>query len=169
MKKYALLLFFISTGIFSQNKKTLEKMALRDATATTQASIDRNLNVILKYTHPKIYETYGQSQLMDLMNEIYRTMDAEKIKIISSNVDEISDVKQEKQEFRCLAKTTTEIDFNGKAIILKSSLFGFYNRKKNQWHFVESNKLLSDPETRKIFPKFKTNIEIPMDKHIVDN
>jgi len=169
MKNYAIILFFISGSIFSQNIKALEKSALQDAEAATQAAVDRNLSTILKYTHPKIHKVYGQSELMDTMNEIFKTMDAQNIKILTSKVDEISDIKQENKEFHCLAKTTTEMNFNGRPITLKSSLFGFYNKKKSQWHFVESNKLLEDPETQKIFPKFKTEIKIPEDEHITDN
>jgi len=169
MKIYTFLLLFISGSIFSQNIKTLEKHAMRDAKATTQASIDRNLSTILKYTHPKIQKTYGEKKLMEAMDEIFRTMDAQKIKILSSKVDEITDIKKEKKQYHCLVKTITEMDFNGRSITLKSSLFGFYDSKKSQWNFVESNKLLDDPETIKIFPKFSTEIEIPADEHIANN
>jgi len=169
MKTYTIILFFISGSIFSQNTEALKKSALKDAETATQAALDRNLSTILKYTHPKIHKTYGQSELMDTMNEIFKTMDAQNIKILSSKINEVSDVKQENNEFRCLVKTTTEMDFNGRAITLKGSLFGFYNDKKSQWYFVESNKLLDDPETQKIFSKFKTAIEIPQDEHITDN
>ncbi len=169
MKNYLIILLFISGSVFSQNIKTLKKQAARDAKATSQASIDRNLSTILKYTHPKVYKAYGEKQLMDTMDEIFRTMDAQKIKIVSSKVNEVTDVRKENREYRCLVKTTTEMDFNGRLVTLKSSLFGFYNDKKDQWYFVESNKLLDDPETKKLFPRFRTDIEIPLDEHIADN
>ncbi|MBP2833829.1 hypothetical protein J8281_16660 [Aquimarina sp. U1-2] len=169
MKKYVIILFFISGTIFSQNIKTLKKQAERDAKATSQASIDRNLSTILKYTHPKVYKAYGEQQLMETMNDIFRTMDAQKIKIVNATVDEVTDVKKENKEYRCLVTTTTEMDFSGRLVTLKSSLFGFYNNKKEQWYFVESNKLLDDPETKKLFPKFKTDIDIPLDEHIAEN
>ncbi len=169
MKNYLIILLFVSGSIFSQSTKTLKKQAQRDAEATTQASIDRNLSTILKYTHPKVHKAYGEKQLMETMDEIFRTMDAQKIKIVSSKVDEITDVRKENKEYRCLAKTTTQMDFNGRSVVIKSSLFGFYNNKKEQWYFVESNKLLDDPDTQKLFPRFKTDIEIPVDEHIADN
>jgi len=169
MKNYIVILFFISGSVFSQNLKTIEKFALRDAKAATKAAVDRNLKTILKHTHPKIYKTFGQRQLTDTMKEIFDTMDAKNIKILISKVDEISDIKQENKEFHCLARITTEMDFNGNLITLKSSLFGFYNNKKSLWCFVESNKLLEDPDTQKLFPKFKTEIKIPLDQYIPNN
>ncbi|GAA4279551.1 hypothetical protein [Aquimarina mytili] len=169
MKNYLLLLLFISGSVFSQNIDTLKKYALRDAKATSQASIDRNLSTMLKYTHPSIFKKYGERKLMDTMDEIFRTMDAQNIKIISSEIDEVADIKKEGKEYRSLVKNTIKMSFSGRSVTLKSSLFGFYDKKKEQWYFVESNKLLDDPETKEIFPKFKTDIEIPLDEHIADN
>ncbi|MEW7289568.1 hypothetical protein [Aquimarina sp. 2304DJ70-9] len=169
MKNYLLLLLFISGSVFSQNIDTLKEFALRDAKATSQASIDRNLSTILKYTHPSIFKEYGEKELMDTMDEIFRTMDAQNIKIISSEVDEVTDIKKESKEYRCLVKNTIKMSFSGRPVTLKSSLFGFYDKRKEQWYFVESNKLLDDPQTKQIFPKFDTEIEIPLDEHIADN
>ncbi len=169
MKHYIIIFLFVTGSVFSQNIDTLKEFALRDAKATSQASLDRNLSNILKHTHPKILKTYGQENLMETMDEIFKTMDAQKIKIVSSEADEITDIKKENNEYRCLVKNTIKMDFNGRFVTLKSSLFGFYDKKKSQWYFVESNKLLDDPETKKLFPRFKTDIEIPLDEHIADN
>lgn len=169
MKNFLFIFLLVSGSIFSQNIDTLKEFALRDAKATSQASINRNLSTILKYTHPEVYKAYGEKQLMDTMNEIFRTMDAQKIKIISSDIDEVTEIKKENREYRCLVKNTVRMDFNGRYITLKSSLFGFYNKKKSQWYFVESNKLLDDPQTKELFPNFRTDIEIPTDEHIADN
>lgn len=169
MKNLILALLLIHGSIYSQSESTLKEFALRDAKATSQASIDRNLSTILKYTHPEVYEAYGEKQLTEAMNEIFRTMDAQKIKIISSEIDEVSEIKKEGKEYRCLVKNTIKMDFSGRQVTLKSSLFGFYNKKRSQWYFVESNKLIDDPETKKLFPDFRTDIEIPLDEHIADN
>lgn len=169
MKNLILLLLLIYGSIYSQDESTLKEFALRDAKATSQASIDRNLSTILKYTHPQVYDAYGEKQLMDTMNEIFRTMDAQKIKILSSEIDEVSEIKKEGKEYRCLVKNTIKMDFNGRQVTLKSSLFGFYNKKRSHWYFVESNKLIDDPEIKKLFPDFRTDIEIPLDEHIADN
>ncbi|MCK8523689.1 hypothetical protein M0D21_19050 [Aquimarina sp. D1M17] len=169
MKNYFLILLLVSGTVFSQNLKTLEKEALRDAEATSKASIDRNLSTILKYTHPNIFNAYGEEKLMETMDEIFRTMDAQNIKIKSSTVNEVTEVKKEGKEYRCLVKNTVIMDFSGRTVTLKSSLFGFYDKKKSQWYFVESNKLLDDPQTKDLFPNFKTDIEIPLDEHIADN
>ncbi len=169
MKNYLIAFLLVTGSLFSQNVDQLKETALRDAKATSQASIDRNLSTILKHTHPKISKAYGEKKLMDTMDEIFRTMDAQKIKILSSKIDEVTDIKKERKEYRCLVKNTILMDFNGRPITLKSSLFGFYNKKKSKWYFVESNKLLDDPDTQKLFPNFKTDIEIPLDEHIAEN
>ncbi|TPN87839.1 hypothetical protein [Aquimarina algicola] len=169
MRNYLIIFLFITGSIFSQNIDALKKQALKDARATSQASIDRNLSNILKYTHPKIIKKYGEEELMSAMDEIFRTMDAQNITIKNSVVEEVTDIKKENKEYRCLVKNTVNMDFNGRTIIIKSSLFGFYDKKKKQWHFVESNKLLDDPETKDIFKDFKTDIEIPIDEQIADN
>ena len=169
MKNYLVILLLVSGNIFSQNLNTLKKHAIRDAKATIQASVDRNLSNILQHTHPKINKAYGEEKLMDAMNDIFRTMDAQNIKIVSYNIDEVTDLRKENREYRCLVKNTTSMDFNGRSVTFKSSLFGFYDKKKSKWYFVESNKLLDDPETKKLFPNFKTDIEIPYDEQIADN
>ncbi len=169
MKNYLLIFLFITGSVFSQSLEKLKDYAMRDAKSTSEASINRNLSTILKHTHPKVYEAYGEEKLMETMDEIYRTMDAQKIKILSSNIDEVTDIKKEGKEYRCLVKNTIKMDFSGRAVTLKSSLFGFYNKRKEQWYFVESNKLLDDPQTKELFPNFKTDIEIPLDEHIAEN
>ncbi len=169
MKNYLIIFLFISGSVFSQSINELKKTATRDAQATVQASVDRNLSTILKYTHPTVFKAYGEQKLMETMDEIFRTMDAQKIKIKDFKIDEVTEVKKEGNQYRSLVKNTINMDFNGRSVTLKSSLFGFYNKKKAQWYFVESNKLLDDPDTKKLFPKFKTDIEIPLDEHIADD
>ncbi|MDH7446317.1 hypothetical protein [Aquimarina sp. 2201CG14-23] len=169
MKNYLLILLFVSGSIFSQNISKLEKFALRDAKAVSEASLKKDVSTILKYTHPKISKKYGQQELKDAIEQVFRTMTAQKIKIVSSEIDEVADIKKEKKEYRCLVTNTIKMDFNGRFVTLKSSLFGFYDKKKEHWYFVESNKLLNDDETKKIFSNFKTEIQIPEDEQIADN
>ncbi|GAA4109505.1 hypothetical protein GCM10022393_06130 [Aquimarina addita] len=169
MKKYILLLFLVSGSAFSQNINGLKKSALKDAKALSEASMEKDVNTIVKYTHPKIAKKYNEKQLREGIEEVYRTMSAQKIKIISSKVDKLADIRKEGKEYRCLVTNTIKMDFNGRKVTLKSSLFGFYNKKEDQWHFIESDKLLNDPETKDIFSDFKTEIDIPQDEHISEN
>ncbi len=169
MNKYLVILFFISGSIFSQNINTLKEYALRDAKLVCEASMKKDYNTILKFTHPLILKKYGEKQLKQLTEDIFKTMSAQKIKIINSAVDELTDIRKEKKEYRCLIKNTIRMDFNGRKVTLKSSLFGFYDKKREHWYFIESNKLLDDPETKELFPSFKTEIEIPIDEQISEN
>ncbi|MBQ4820040.1 NTF2-like N-terminal transpeptidase domain-containing protein [Aquimarina sp. MMG016] len=169
MKNYLLILLLVSGSIFSQNVKELKKSALRDAKAISNASIKEDYETLIKHTHPNIIKEYGDRQLKAAIEDLYRGWKAQKIKIVSSKVDEIADIKKEKREYRCLVKNTVRMNFNGRKVTLKSSLFGFYDKKKELWYFVESDKLLNDDETQKIFKNFKTEIQIPEDEHIPEN
>ncbi len=169
MKTFFFLLLFISGSVFSQSIDDLKKSALKDAQALSEASINQDTKTILTYTHPKISKKYSKKKLTEIMEDIFKTMEAQKIKIVSSEINEIAEIKNENNEYRCLAKNTIKMDFNGKLITLKSSLFGFYNDKKAQWYFVESSKLLEDPETKELFVNFKTAIEIPQDEKVANN
>ncbi|MFD2563518.1 hypothetical protein [Aquimarina rubra] len=169
MKNYLLIFLLVSGSVFSQNLNKLKKQALRDAKIVSEASLKKDVNTLLEYTHPKISKKYGQEQLKNDIDQVFKTMTAQKIKIISSEIDEVTDIKKEKKEYRCLVKNTIKMDFNGRFITLKSSLFGFYDKKKEKWYFIESNKLLDDEETQKIFRNFETEIEIPQDEQIADN
>ena len=170
MKNYSLtLLILVSSICSSQSLRKLEKSALRDAEVVSHASLQRDYNLILKHTHPKIVETYGKDDLISAMEDIYRTMNAQQIKILSSEVDDVTEVIEENDEYRCLVKNTIRMDFNGRKITLKSSLFGFYDQKKERWYFVESNKLLNDDDTQRLFPDFKTEIKIPADEQIAED
>ncbi len=169
MKNYLIIFLLVSGSVFSQNMNELKKSALRDAKATSEASIKKDAVTLLNYTHPNISEKFGKRQLKATIEDVFRTMQAQKIKIVSSEVNEVTEVKKEDKEYRCLVKNTIKMDFNGRFITLKSSLFGFYDKKIQQWYFVESNKLLDDPDTKALFPNFKTEIEIPLDEHIAEN
>ncbi len=169
MKNYVIIFLLISGSVFSQNIDTLKKYALRDAKATLEASLKKDPVALLTYTHPKILKKFGEKQMLETMQDIFRTMTAQKIKIVSSKVDEVTEIKKENREFHCLVKNTIQMDFNGRSVLIKSSLFGFYDKKISQWYFVESNKLSDDPETKALFPKFETEIEIPLDEHISGN
>ncbi|WP_298546912.1 hypothetical protein [uncultured Aquimarina sp.] len=169
MKNYLIIFLLVSGSIFSQNINKLKKQAIRDAKIVSEASVKKDVNTLLEYTHPKISKKYGEEQLRNDIDQVFKTMTAQKIKIVSSKINKLIEIKKEKKEYRCLVKNTIKMDFNGRAITLKSSLFGFYDKKKEKWYFIESNKLLDDPETQKIFKNFETEIEIPQDEQIADN
>ncbi|MBW1297560.1 hypothetical protein [Aquimarina litoralis] len=168
MKNYLLIFLLISGSVFSQNISKLKKQALRDAKIVSEASVQKDVNTLLEHTHPKISKKVGDDQLRKELEDTFRTMSAQKIKIISSEVDEVVDIRKEKKEYRCLVKNTILMDYNGRNVKFKSSLFGFYNKKKEKWYFVDANKLLDDEDTKKVFRNFNTDIEIPQDEQIAD-
>lgn len=168
MKNYLLLFLLISGSAFSQSISKLEKLALRDAKIVSEASVQKDVNTLLLHTHPKISKKIGNEQLKQELEDTFRAMSAQKIKIVRSQVDEVTDIRKEKKEYRCLVKNTIEMDYNGRTVIFKSSLFGFYNKKKEKWYFIDANKLLDDEDTKKVFRNFDTDIEIPEDEQIAD-
>jgi len=167
-KNFLLLLLLVSGSIFSQSLNKLKKQALRDAKVYAKASKNQDINTLIDYTHPKIFKKYGREQLENDFDQEFRTMTAQKIKVVSSKIEEITEIRKEKKQYHCLAQNTIKMDFNGRRVIFKSSLFGFYDKKKQSWYFIESNKLFDDPKLTSIFRNFKTNIEIPQDEQIAD-
>ncbi len=168
-KNFLLILFIVSSTLFSQSEGKLKKYAIRDAELLSKASLNEDFNTILKFTHPKIYDKLGKKQLLTVMEDMYKTMAAQKIKITSSEIEKVTEIKKENKEYRCLVRNIIKMNFNGRKVTLKSSLFGFYNNKEDFWYFVESNKLLNDPDTKELFPDFKTEIVIPEDEQISDD
>jgi len=169
MKNYLFIFLLLSTSLFSQDIDILKELALKDAKVLSNASVTHHISDVLKYTHPKITKQYGQAQLKSDIEKVFKTMSEQKIKIVSSEINELTEIKKEKKEYHCLIKNTIKIDFNGQFMTLKSSLFGFYDKKINQWYFIESNKLINDPDTKAIFKGFSTEITIPADEQIAHN
>ncbi|WP_130285182.1 hypothetical protein [Aquimarina brevivitae] len=149
--------------------RKLKKSAKNDAEVFTQATIQRDYNLILKHSHPKIVNAFGKDEMISSMEDTYRTMSAQKISILESEIEEVSDIQEENNEYRSLIKTTTLMDYNGRKVTLKSSLFGFYDQENEIWYFIESNKLLNDTDTQSLFPNFKTAISIPADEQIAED
>lgn len=169
MKKTALLFLFISCSVFSQNINKLKKSALQQAKEFSEASLEQNYDGILNYTHPKLIKKFGKEKLRTDIEDVFRTMNAQKIKILESKVNEVADIKKEGKEIRCLVLNTQKMSFSGRKVTRKSSLFGFYDKQKEQWYFIEAQELLSNDDIRSAFGSFKTEISIPADEHISDN
>lgn len=166
MKRFLLIAFLVSGSLFSQNIKDLKKSAIRDAKVVSEASIKQDTRTLIKYTHPKIIQKHGKLKTMEIIDDVFGMMGAQNIKILSSKINEIGEIKKEKGEYRCLVTNTIKMDLNGRKVTVNSSLFGFYNKQTKIWSFIESSKLFNDPETQEIFPDFKTSIIIPEDEYI---
>lgn len=169
MIRIFIILMLASSNLFSQNIEELENLVKKNAEETSQAVLKEDKKTMLKYTHPSIVSKYGEKELSKTMGEVFDAMKIQKIKIVSSEITEIGKILKENEEYHCLVKNDVLMDFAGQKVKIKTSLFGFYKQDKKQWYFIESNKLVSDEETKKLFPNFKTEITIPKDEQIVVN
>lgn len=166
MKRFLLVILLISGSLYSQNIKDLKKTALRDSKIVSAASLKQDTRTLIKYTHPKIVKKYGKLKTMEAIDDVFGMMGAQNISILDSKIKEVGEIKRESGQYRCLVTNEIKMDLNGRNFIVKSSLFGFYDKGKEQWYFIEGTKLLNDPDTLSIFPNFKTSIEIPEDEYI---
>ena len=166
MKRLLLLTLIITFNVNGQSIRDLKKTALRDAKIVSNASLKEDTPTLLKFTHPEIIKKYGRVKTMEIIDDVFGMMKAQNIYILSSNVNTVDNIVKEKGEYRCIVSNTIKMDLNGREMTVKSSLFGFYNKKQQSWSFIESSKLLNDPETMEIFPNFKTAIDIPDDEYI---
>lgn len=172
MKKIFLLFLLVSTTLAAQTEEELKAMAIKDAKATSQATLDMDYKGIIKYTHPNIINAMGGSEKMEeiLKQSFSGMLEEAGISIDKSDIGELLAIKKEEGEYRCLIENSIVMTLRvqKKRISKKSTLFGFYNETNKQWTFVEANKL-GKGGSEQFFPNFKTSIEIPEDQQTIED
>ena len=170
MRFLTLILCCIGQLIFGQqDNESLKDLAKEQAQLVLNATIDQDYKTILQYTHPLIVEKSGKNKLRNVIKEIFTAMQASQISITESEVIEVSNVIKEQNEQRCLVKNKIKMNLPNQKIIVQSSMIGFYQTNPDQWVFIEAAKLNNDPETKLLFPNFKTGLSIPEDTQTIVN
>ena len=167
MKKIILIVFFGLTAntFFAQSEAEIEEMALRDALIAANATLEMDFKTVLKYTHPTILEKSGGEEVMlKSISEMFETLKKDQGFIFEkSEVLGVSNLTQEDGEYRCLVENKNQMVVADTRIFSKSYLFGFYDKAKKQWYFLEAEKLKNQALIDTFFPGFKTEIIIPND------
>ncbi|NER14209.1 hypothetical protein GWK08_12215 [Leptobacterium flavescens] len=166
MKKITLLLLFLAVSFATaQTTKELEESALRDAKAAADATLKFDFENVLKYTHPKIIEASGgKDALINVLESTFATMKSQGFVFEKAEVNGVSNVVFEQDEYRCIIEGYNQMKLDGKRISSKSYLFGFYNKEQKHWYFLEAARLKNAQLVSVLLPDFKTDIEIPEDE-----
>ncbi len=147
-----------------QDQESLKKQALIDAKLTAKATLENDLKTVLKYTHPNVIEASGGIDvLLPLLEDTFKKMKEEGFIFKKADIDFVSDIVREQDEYRCYVRNHNEMVVNGTTIKATSYLLGFYLEDKKHWVFVEADKMTSKQHKDLFFPDFKTSMNIPED------
>lgn len=164
MNKLAIIfLFLISCGSFSQGEEALKKSALKQAQEMVTAIKGGDVKTIVHYTHPKVISSLGGAEKTTaILDKTFEDTKKANATIDEVSIGKILDFKEEEGEYRCLIEKTTVTTLNSmkKRATQKSSLFGFYNKEKKQWTFVDGNRMKKGA-VEYYFDDFKTSMVIP--------
>ena len=173
MKKIAFIFICLFIGYnvsFSQSIEALEKTAIRDAQNAAKATLKMDFETVLEYTHPAIIENSGGKEiLLKTIAEAFKALEAQDFVFEKAEVVRVFNIVKENGEFHCLVENSNQMKVTGTRIKSKSYLFGFYDDNKEQWYFLEAERLKNEALIAQFFPNFKTAIEIPEDETITEN
>lgn len=165
-KIIVLLLFITVSSVFGQTKES----AIKDAKTIAEATLKKDFNTVLNYTHPNILEaTGGIDVMLPQIEEMFSKMEAEGFKFVKAEVLSVSDIIEEQGESRCYVQNLNIMEISGQTYKSNSYLLGFYLKGAKHWVFVEAEKMKSPQTVEAFFPDFKTNLDIPDDSIEVVN
>lgn len=162
LKKLVLaLLITTSFNVFSQTKAD----ALKDATATSKATIAMDFETLLKHTLPSVIDMMGGKEAaLKLLKTTLEGMKLQGFVFEKADIKDVSEVVKEQGQFRCVVEGFNQMKMSEQRISSKSYLLGIYNDADKYWWFVEAKQLKNKTLLDKILPDFETQLEIPEDE-----
>lgn len=169
MNKTLILLVLLLCGHSALSAQTKTE-ALRDAKIAATSTLNGDFETLIKYTHPKVIEFMGgEKNALDIIKSSFESMAREGLVFEKADVISVSEVVLEQGEHRCYIEGYNQMKMPGIRIKSKSYLLGFYDAEKKAWSFIEASKVKDSNLMDKIFPKFKTALEIPEDTMETEN
>lgn len=164
--KAAILLFVVSSSIlFAQTKEELKESALRDAKIASKATLEGDYNLVLKHTYPSVVEMMGgKEKASQIVASMFEEMTQQGFVFEKAEVEFVSDVVFEQNEYRCYTQSMNVMKMNKMIINSKSYLFGFYDADKKYWYFIEAEKMKNTALMNQLFPDFETSLIVPEDE-----
>jgi len=150
-----------SHTLSAEKTQSLKESALRDARATSKATLQQDWETVIKHTHPNVVEVMeGRASAIAFLASTWTEMSTV-LSIDDSTIGEISDIVHEQGEYRCFIENYLTITLEGKTMKRLSHLLGFYDQEKEFWYFVNASEIKENDVS---FPGFKTSLEIPVDQ-----
>ncbi len=159
------MLLLISSSIsFAQDKNQLKEFALRDAKITSEATLNKDFETVLKYTHPGVLKLMGGKEKgLEMIKSIFDGMLSQGFVFEKADVINASEIVFEQDEYRCYIEGLNQMAMNGMRIKSQSYLLGIYNASEKIWCFLEAKQLKNKAMLDMVLPNFETSLVIPDD------
>ena len=161
-KLITLFVFCLSASVFSQTNEELKASALRDAKATSKATLEMDFETVFKHTYPSIIEVMGGKESgLKLLKDTFDGMKTQGFVFEKADIISVSDIVFEQDEYRCYVEGYNQMTMSGMRIKATSYLLGIYNKEKEVWYFIEAKQMSNKAMMDKVLPGFETSLEIP--------
>jgi len=151
-------LFFLNIA-FSQNK--FSSKIKSDCEIMINAMKNKNYNIILDYTYPKIIEIGGgREKLFSLMKSTYEKMASEGFIFENEILDEPQNVFIAGKELHCIIPKEEIMKTPRGRIKATYYLLAISKNGGGKWYFIETH-MLNDENIKLIFPNFNYDLKIP--------
>ena len=161
-----LILFLFVSGLsLSQEEIQLKEYALRDASITSKATLNKDYETVLKHTYPSVLILMGgKESAIELIKSTFSAMESQGFIFETTEVLSVSDVVFEQDQYRCYVEGMNQMVMSGMRIKSKSYLLGIYNPAAKFWYFIEAAQLKNTALMPTVLPDFKTSLIIPEDE-----
>ncbi len=165
MKKLLLLLIapvFFSLGYAEAEQPAAPPASLKNqAQAATQALKARDVEGILKYTHPKLIAAMGGDQAaQQAIAALLSSLEVQGFTISSITVGEPEPVKPVGEVLTALVPQTAVMEYQNKIITVDSYLLGVSEDDGANWVFIDLSNL-PPPQFAALFPDLAQGVELP--------
>lgn len=148
------------TSVFAQTKTE----ALKDAKATSSATIKMDFDTVLKYTLPSALDMMGgKDAALKVVQATYEGMLSQGFVFEKAEVIGVSEIVKEQGQYRCVVENFNQMVMSKQRISSKSYLLGIYNEADKHWWFIEASQLKNEALKNQILPNFETKLSIPED------
>jgi hypothetical protein len=154
---YAILLLTISIVAKSQDIKSRLK---NQAQEMSEASINGNYNLLLKYTYPKFVEQFGgEEELLKVIVEAMENLKVEGTKIESVEIGETGNYFKAGNELHCLLAEKIILSTKNGRFLINGFLLAITTDNGQNWFFIDCN--IGKDVILSFFPNFNNELIIP--------
>jgi hypothetical protein len=159
-KLVVLVLLASCISAFSQTKES----ALKDAKATSKATLEMDFETVLDHTLPKVVNLMGGKEAaLTLLKSTFASMKTQGFVFEKADILSVSEIVKEQKQYRCVIEGYNQMKMASQRIKSKSYLLGIYNEADEFWWFIEAKQLKNKEMLNQVIPNFETNLEIPED------
>jgi hypothetical protein len=161
MKKKILLFAFLYFSNFTFSQNQFSEKIKHDCLDMVEAMKNKNYNVILAYTYPKIIEMGGgKEKLLDLMKKSFDQMEKEGFTFENQIIKSPGKIFSAGNELHCIVPKETIMNSPRGKFKATYYLLAISKDKGKKWYFLETHKF-NDQNLKLILPNFNKELIIP--------